>query len=354
MQIRMLLKIWHEANYMKAALKRYSGSLACGKYHQHNSFHAFSLDEPETRAKACLYFDKSNAWKRIVSVTSFLNRIGYYSNKNKRSTGEYEGFYVANNYDKVRETKLFSFKNKKILTICTSSSEAEKQIEQYRALGSAYNMPRVERSDKYENAFEISMIDLKVVDHDILALKNICSSTIANNPVINDLHTVRVQDVIAFSFDEEMDSYMKKIADQIDPSIRDMQIPFCVQHGDLSKENLIYGECEGKTDFWWIDWEHMKERVFFYDYFFYILNSALYEDFGPFACYIHDDSNEMLASFFAHFGLAFDASKKLDYFLVYAIDFLKERVCLKSGLPMVERYYNLIEAMKRYAKGEKK
>ena len=56
--------------------------------------------------------------------------------------------------------------------------------------------------------------------------------------------------------------------------------------------------CEGKRDFWWIDWEHAGERIFFYDYFFYILHSALYFGREPFEAYLGGEGDEELSALF--------------------------------------------------------
>lgn len=346
MRIKNVLRIVSEIRFIKSALRRYSGSLARGRYYQHNSFRALSLDESSTREKARLYFDMNDAGSRKVAIAKKLNSIGYYKNNNKNSTEEYEAFYIANNYDKKREIKLFSFKNNKILTICTSAEEADKQIEQYERLSGAYNMPKVLPVSKYENSFEISMIDLKPFNDEKSALNNIAKSVIGYNVSTENAKFDYVANALAFSYEnEEINTYMKKIADKISPDIASSQVPLCMQHGDLSKENLLYGECDGKTDFWWIDWEHVAERPFFYDFFFYIVHSAFYGHSEAFERYINGCADTILEEFFAHFGLKYEDRYRFDYLMLYFIYFLKERVCLVSGVPTLKKYYELIEAM---------
>ncbi len=345
MKIKSALRILGEIKYVKSVLKRYSDVLACGKYHQHNIFRALSLDSPEVSEKSRLYFEKGSSSKIMQSIIKFLNGIGYFTNKNKKSTGEYDGFYIANNYDAVREVKLFSFKNDKILTICVGREEAEKQIKEYELFGKAYNMPSVKKDSRYETSFEISMVKLKNYDTDALAIENICYSTVAYNQKTENLPKRTVSELISFSYDEEMNGYLQKIADRINPSLMDTEIPLCTQHGDLSKDNLIYGDCDGKTDFWWIDWEHVEKRAFFYDLFFYMINPALYGDKAPFETYINGEVDEVLQKFFAHFGTEFEKDKRFDYFLIFTLPFLKERVCPIGGLPILKRYYALIEEL---------
>lgn len=354
MKIKTAIVILREILYMVSVFRKYSGSLARGRYYQYNCFRAFSLDTPEAKKSSFEYFNRNIVNKRMMKIAQSLNKIGFFKNTNRKSTGEYEGIYVSNNYDKVREVKLFSFENSKILTICTSADEVEKQMKQYELLCKAYNMPPVKKNEKYENSYEISMVDIKSFDDERPALENICQSTVAYNPEKDVLKFLSVKELIEFSYDEKTNSYLQKIADKIDSSLMELKIPLCLQHGDLSKENLIYGECGDKTDFWWIDWEHAMERVFFYDLFFYIINPAFYDDMKPFESYISGEADDIISNMFEHFGLDFDAEKRFDIFLIFAIIFLKERVCEKSGLLVVKKYFELIEKMELLIKGDKK
>lgn len=345
MKLKSAFRILNEIKYVKSVLKQYGHILARGRYYQHNCFRALSLDTPFIREKSQLYFNKGNSGKIMLRIIKVLRRVGYFTNRNKKSTGEYDGFYIANNYNKVREVKLFSFKNDRILTVCVGREEAKKQLAEYKQFGGAYNMPRVQKDERFETSFEISMVKLKKYESESLAFENICASTATYNSKTEELQRITVKELINFSYDDEQNVYLKKIADKIDKKLLEIKIPLCTQHGDLSKDNLIYGDCDGKTDFWWIDWEHVEKRVFFYDLFFYMINPALYGDKAPFETYINGEADEVLQKFFAHFGTEFEKDKRFDYFLIFTLPFLKERVCPIGGLPILKRYYALIEEL---------
>ena len=279
--------------------------------------------------------------------------IYFFKNKNKRSTEDYEAVYIANNHDEIREIKLFSFIRRKILTVCTSSAEMDKQICQYNDFGKAYNMPRVTRSDKYDNSFEISMVTATSFQDETLALSNIAQSTMAYNPSLEMLKIESAEKVMSLSYEnEEVNVYMKKIADKISCVVSKMQVPHCMQHGDLSKNNLLYGECDGRIGFWWIDWEHAEERPFFYDCFFYIVHSAFYGNRDAFKCYIKGGADAIFEEFFEHFGLKYEKQYRFEYLMLYFMYFLNERVCFVSGLPTIKKYYELIESMEVELKNE--
>ncbi len=347
MKIKTVLKILREISYMKSVLRRFGDSLARGKYHQHDSFRAFSLDEPYTGEMAKLYFDRNDKKGRMASVANTLNKIGFFKNKNKRSAEDYEAFYTSNNFDKIRETKLFSFKRRKILTVCTTFEEMSRQINLYNELSRSYNMPNVIKCDRYENSIEVSMVNLLRTENEIAALTCIVNSTVANNPAVSNLKFISPEPMLNIRYeDEEMNGILRKIKNRISPSVIDIQIPHCTQHGDLAKDNLLYGECDGKIDFWWIDWEHKGERPFFYDYFFYIVHSAFYYGkWEAFECYINGDLDATMERFFAHFGLNYEKQCRFDYIMLYLIYFLNERVCPITGISTLKKYYETVETM---------
>ena len=342
MKIKTALKIIGEIGYLRSLIKRYGDSLANGKYYLYNSFRALSLDEPSSRERSYPYFNRTNANPRFASLALKLNKFGAFHNRNKKTRGEYEAIYVANNHDKVREVKLFSFKRGKILTLCTCCDEMEKQLTQYESFSKSFNMPMVKASDKYQNAIEISMVDLREFPGDKAALDGI-ALTNANANYGRTLHSKTVKELIEFSYDnDEMNSLLSELTSKIDPSLLYLPIPLCPQHGDLSKDNLMYGESDGVTDFWWIDWEHAGERVFFYDYFFYVLNSAIYFDKNALDCYLNGEADEGLRRLFESAGSSFDPNKRKDIFLIFAVVFLKERVCDKGFLSALKTYCKFI------------
>lgn len=344
-RIKTLIRYLKEVSYLRSVLIRYGDSLAQGKYCLFDNFRSMSLATSPQKEKAEVYFGKASGSKR-GSITKFLNRINYYQNKNKKSTEEYTALYSANNYNKQREVKLFSFENKKILTICIDAQETENQLEQYRSFRKAYPMPTVIKSNRYPNALEISMVKKKEFPGDAVALNSILEATQAYASFDEDCNITTAQKLTAFSYENpRINELLTSLKSMIRKDALTMEFPLCVQHGDLSKENLIFGEADGETAFWWIDWEHARKRMFLYDFFFYILNSAMYYDRKAYDCYISGKSDTVLETFFSHFGLVYDSQRKYDYFLIFAVEFLKERVCDLGRIAALEAYCKLIEEL---------
>lgn len=344
MKIKNILHILREVKYLRSVLKRYSGRLVKGEYVLLANFRTLSLQNSETFNFANLYLKKPNESSRLAEIAQRFNKKKSFVNRNKKTTAEYDVIYTSNNYDKTREVKLFSSGKKKLLVICTSQEEKAKQLSQYERFNSSYNMPKVKDNDYYPNAFEISMVSLKTFPEETRALENICQSTATSNPSTTMLEKLSVQELIGFYYEEaEINELLERLSSKINNDILTLELPCCVQHGDLSKENLLYGEADGKTDFWWIDWEHAKERVFFYDYFFYIINSARYYNTAAYDLYMSGGTDEMLKDFFHHFGVKFEPEKRNDYLLIFMIDFLKERVCNFGRVSDLREYCDFLE-----------
>ena len=347
MIIGTVLALLKRAKYMKSVLKKYQSVLSPGRYRLFENFRSACLNDAAALAEATKYFpvDKPNSAR--MRIASVLNKSRYFSLRCPTSTGEYEAVYVANNFDAVRETKLFSFRQRKILTFCTGQEQMNKQLQEYDQLHHAYKMPSVVRNENFENALDVAMIGRLDFPGNGCALTAIAEATVSYNADTAVLSRKSVKELIAFSYgDEAMNTYLTGLAEDISEDVLSNSIPLCMQHGDLSKDNLIYGESGGETAFWWIDWEHRKERVFFYDYFFIIINSALYDDIGAFQCYICGENDETLKTYFSHFGMKYDPNKRWDYFLAFAIAFLKERVCDLGHVGALIKYCDLIKRLK--------
>ncbi len=342
MKIRSVINLAKEIFYLRSLITRYGDSLARGRYWLFDNFRSLALDEQ--RADAVAFWGNGGSSENRKRIIKWLNLSGCFCNHKKNTTAEYEAIYSANNYDKVREIKLFSFKKKKILTVCTSETEAKAQLKLYNELSLAFCMPKVVKSGKYPGALEVSMVDKRPFPGDSDALNAILRSVENFQISTGSLKRETVKNLIAYSYeDAEIQTILRSIVDSISPAVLHCQIPLCVQHGDLSKDNLIYGEAEGKIDFWWIDWEHMGERPFFYDYFFYIVNSAVYFDTKALDYYMSEAADVALVQSFSHFGFDFSPKNKKDYLLIFMIVFLKERVCAYGRIEAMRMYQNFIK-----------
>ena len=345
MNFKGIRRTVHELLYFKKIIKQYGAQLLPGNYYLFPSMRAIAADNPDSMECAKLYFEKKKAASKATALITKLNQSSFYHNRQKSDLEKYEAVYVANNYDKVREIKLFSFQRKQILTICTSAQICRQQLEEFQQLHSYFSMPGLAAQPDNERGYTISMVSLLPRPEEKQALENIatcCSAYHVAHPA--QTNSLPVCHILDFSYDDPtLVQPLADLANRINNTAKQLQIPLCLQHGDLSRDNLIYGNCDEKDDFWWIDWEHARPRLFFYDYFFYILNTAVYfKDTTALQNYLQGDYDRHLSEFFEKFSMDYDPHLRKDYFLIFAVVFLKERVGDRGNARAMKMYCDFI------------
>lgn len=343
-RIKHINRVINEIFFFKKLIKRYGNCLMPGRYRLLPGMRAVVADNPASMENAKPYFYKKIAKGKTETLAAKLNKMGYYRNRGRQSSGTYEAIYVANNYDKMREIKLFSFERKEILTVCINEDVCKKQLAEYDSLHRWFAMPNVQMDNQFPNAHKIAMVSLLPRPADDEAVKTIAQCICAYADENTGLHTkIAVEQLIAFDCGKEMNALLADLASGISLRMRTQEIPFCLQHGDLSRDNLIYGVCDGTENFWWIDWEHAGERVFFYDYFFYMLNTAIYfSDTTALDAYLSGEYDACMKSLFLQFGVDYDIECRKSYLLIFVMVFLEERVCWTGNINVLKMYRDFI------------
>lgn len=338
-------QVLHEIRYFKKIIKKYGEALLPGRYRLFPSMRAIVADDPVSLDLARPYFEKAIAPSKVKKLISWANQVGYYQNKRECVSEQFQAVYSANNYDKVREIKLFSFERREILTICASAHAFERQLLEYESLHPYFAMPFLEKRTQYENSYKIDMVDLIPRPDDEFAVKTIGQCICAYHRAhLAEAGSISARQIAKFSYErQELNDLLTELVEKISVGALALEIPLCFQHGDLSRDNLIYGQCAQKTDFWWIDWEHSGQRLFFYDYFFYILNTAVYfKDKTALEAYLNGDYDDHLKEYFSQFSVQYAPEYRKDYFLLFAVAFLRERVCDKGNLSALKMYNEFI------------
>lgn len=345
MGLKTFLRYVKQLRFMRATMKKYAPYMRSGTYFLFSSMRALASRDDDSLAAAKQYF--------IHHTKTTENRLVAFANKHdlfkvKKGSGEFEAIYVANNHNKKREVKLFSFQRKKILTVCVSEEENENQLQEYELLHKAYGMPTVTRTSLFPCAHEIAMISLADRPTEDQAIAAITAANERFNPDASVLARASKEELLSFAYEnEEMNALLTQIKEQINVEGLDAAFPLCLQHGDLSQDNLMYGTADERTGFYWIDWEHKRDRIFFYDLFFYMLNSAFCSEISePLDSYLRGDCDELLKKHFAYFGLSYDSRKRKDYFLLFAIVFCKERLCPYQRTVALQQYVDFLSSLK--------
>lgn len=340
MMIKTLWHLYPKIKYLKNTFKKYKKSLVPGTFYLYPCMRAIVLQDKQFRTQADAYFSNMPFQSRYQFAVKYINKLKCL--KNKRSQfAEYQAMYIANNSEKVREVKLFSLHKQKILTICTSAEERDKQISLYSMLHEAYHLPVVTISEEYDYSYFIDMVSLSPTPNNESAIVEIAEST----KRFTGIHTQKkVNEVLTYTYeDNRFQEILNRIAEQISPEVMDDSITLCIQHGDLSSENLIYGKSNNHVGYWWIDWEHVRERIFYYDLFFYIQHSAFYFNNDMILQeFLSGKFDLILSDLFRRFGQVYVPKCRKEYFCVFLITFLVERVCDNGYFETLEMYYNFM------------
>lgn len=339
--IKTFFHIYPKIKYLKKVFKKYKKSLAFGNYYLYPCLRATTLKQDDFTKEADKYFNNMPFQQNYQFAVNFINKFGCLKNK-ESCNSEYQAIYIANNSDVDREVKLFSFTKKKILTICKSAEEQNKQIELYSALHKSYHLPAVAICDTYDYSYTIDMVQMLPSEDNKSAILEIAECTKKFNKSNAKKQT---REILKYSYqDNRFQTVLNKIVKNISNQVLDASITICPQHGDLSSENLIYGKSNGRTGYWWIDWEHIKDRVFYYDIFFYIQHSAFYFNnksiLQEFLCGEYD---LILNDLFSHFGHTYIPERRKEYFCVFLIAFFSERLCDKGYYEALINYYDFMD-----------
>lgn len=283
--------------------------------------------------------------KAVNTVSLFSNRKGFQNCDNS-----YGALYVANNYDKVREVKLMDENNKKVKVFFVSEKSKEDYLNLYNMLSDVYHMPKLHHDSlQLDNSLCISLIDKMKPTSEYDVIKDICASHIRLLKKDQEKHLKKCRNLKVRKQDKPISSEASLMIETLRSRLSSQDICStsyltCLQHGDLSADNIIYGKADGHECCWWIDWEHLQERVFFYDVFFYILNTAVADqNYVPTEEFLAGCYDEYLEQLFNAAGYVYEASKRRDYFTIFAIDFVQERLWqegIQNAIKVYKEYFD--------------
>lgn len=349
MTIKGLMFRLEQIRYIQRVFRRMSRYLDIGGYCLQNNMR--SLVRKKDKKVYSRYFrdePKEGIWGLMIKI---LNAFNFFCIKKDASVklGTYGALYIANNNDCVREIKLLDAVNGNVKVFFTDIHTKTDYIELYNELSGMFRMPKI-RSNEHtdDNSLVISLIRKEEGFSDLDAIRSICSAHIHQLERISRLNLQHIEKIEpnlnADDVSCESKSLVERIKMYMSKEVFQERYIFCLQHGDLSADNLMYGEVDKEVDYWWIDWEHVGNRVFFYDVYFYILNNAVadknYIPTQNFLSGLYDDELERLFSAAGHKYLR---NKRKEYFIRFAIDFINERLSAERIKGAVEQYSNYFD-----------
>ncbi len=95
------------------------------------------------------------------------------------------------------------------------------------------------------------------------------------------------------------------------------KFPFLELHGDLWTSNILIDEHHNE-DIYYIDWEHSKEYIMFYDFYCLIWNDVYHkQDNTYFNKYMLGEYDQYFNNVFQIFDIEFEARYRAEYFSIF-------------------------------------
>ena len=336
MKLVTLFRLFKKYRFYNGIFKSYKNELKNGKYYMYPDMRTICLKSDVPFYDA---FFKKDFGAGGVSLNRLFNVCGGIVGK-KNKDKHYSALYVANNDDPKREVKLFDRDNGLVKIICVDRTSYQNAIALRDRLGHSFDLVPLAECCEESNVIIERMVFAAKRPEESVALRSIADS-ISRQSVRN---TVCASEIIEetekrYSQYPELENVVERVR-----VLKDREIAVCVQHGDLSSDNLIYGRVDENEGFYWIDWEHVGDRPFFYDYFFYILNSAIQNgNMQPYEAYLRDPTTT--ARLFDAFGCAYDDALRKAWFLIFFLVFFLERLLPVGSVSAFGKYYHFIGKM---------
>lgn len=255
----------------------------------------------------------------------------------------------ANGYSGV---KIFDFQNNKVLSILTDAAEYLHVLETYEQFKDNIPMPAILFTNEEQLLIVEELIVFKPndnwVEEDYLyVMADIFTRYIDyfKSCDMNGISTfLSPSHIVSALPDEQLTLYIKT---KINPELMNLPLPLVKLHGDLWTSNTLI---EAETyQIHYIDWEYSKELFFFYD-FFTIMWIEFYEnDYEVYIeNYVKGEYDHQLMAVFILFNITFQPALRLDYFHIFFLSYIKERIKnydKKGKMTIYHNYKRLAERM---------
>ena len=215
-----------------------------------------------------------------------------------------------------KELRIFDLRSRKLLTVFEDTKRASKLLKQR----DYWNM--------YIPTVKYSIYNASTIIEPLL--KKISFSSLEVFPTILSIYTnyyeaINNGDLEFCHIDVEDEMNMCKL-------------PILMTHGDLWKSNVIY---DGEKVYI-IDFEHSKNRVFYYDLFTYMLmDFAFFNDLSIWQNYLSGVYDQAFSRAFSALGVVYYPCYKIKYYKVFLDSFKSDRPVMASG----ERFIKVSEIM---------
>jgi hypothetical protein len=339
--------------------------LKSGEYIFDESFTYIYLKDSKTSALTIKMFKSSYQVLRYdnegsllkVLISNILKRI--FLKKLVIDKKIEENIFFGNVYlpaTQGKKGKIFDLIDNKVLSLFDDKLDFDKKIQSYRYFNDFFPIPKI---DTYDNE------NLLVIEECINYKTNVNWNKIDRMSVIEDIffryisyfkvvikennYTKKIPMEVVEDLSKDI-RFITSIKNNIADELLETKIPFVKLHGDLWTSNILINNLNSKQ-IYYIDWEHSKNYVFFYDFFFLMWNEVIHnQDYSYIDDYFSGQYNAYFEKIFALFNMEFQDEYKLDYFNIFFLVQFKERWGNSNNNFLntrLDQYYALVTKYKK-------
>ncbi|RNF39620.1 phosphotransferase [Planococcus salinus] len=244
-------------------------------------------------------------------------------------------YLLSNDLTEEKDVKIFDINTKEVLSICVERKALQKKINNYNYFSKYFRIPRVISYNLSEKiCFEQLIISKpknewteldynKVISNIFQTYAQYYFQYAENNTVVYTCMRDKLTQI-------RNDGILKSLGDMLDLNISaeliNSNLPLVNQHGDLWLYNILLSNNK-ENDIYFIDWEHSGEFIFLYDLFWWMQNEAVYNnDISYLRNYLDGKYDSEIIELFKAFNMIFDQTNRLEYFNIFMIEMLFNRV----------------------------
>ncbi|WML59307.1 hypothetical protein [Neobacillus sp. PS2-9] len=342
--------------------------MCAGIYVYDDSLKYITRNDSYTKNRALQIF-QNNYYQAAIKVFIFLLRKTFFrkkveivepaEQKNEFSGSVYRPVRSSNGYN---DSKIFDLSRNQVLSIFSNKQEYQSVLSIYQSFKKFFPMPAILQADAEQLIIMEELVNFEQnhtwIEEDYLFVMedvferniNYFKACVENGIQSSSSPTDLISQI-------KMNAVIEPIRNKINPELLDVKFPCVKLHGDLWTSNTLLVK-EGKSHICYIDWEYSREYIFFYDLFnmmwleVYVNNNHLYIH-----KYIKGEYNNYFYKLFSLFNLSFDEKLKLDYIIIYFLNFFTERgihLGTVEQVDILDKFKRMLDRLREMIKNQSK
>lgn len=235
-------------------------------------------------------------------------------------------------FDK-RDIKIFSLKEKKILSIYANEDNMAKRMNPYKLFQQFFAIPHILICDCKNKLTVEELIDNNPKnlwsDYDYYIIIKTIFNNYNNyykwcgenkNFILSNQHSKLLNNI---KKEREFLELYTIIEHNVPEKLLFSSFPIVLQHGDL----WLYNTLLNSKKVYFIDWEHMGEYFFLYDIFWCMQNEVIYNNnYTYIGKYLNGDYDVYFKELFQCFNIIFEESERYAYFNIALLEIIDKRI----------------------------